>query len=117
MLKSIFRILRRIALILLIAGAVVSLAYGLSRTVNISPRFGRDGGGERFAQSAPAGANGQPAQPPQQFRGGGDEGFRENGSLSRGLFQVFTNALLIGLFTWIGLLLFRRYKRRIPATN
>lgn len=117
MLKSIFRILGRTLLILAIAGIVVGLTYGLSKTININPRFGRDGGEERFAQAAPPGANGQPGQPPRQFRGGDDEGFRDNGSWVRGLFQVFTNILLIGFFTFIGQLLFRRYRRRIPTTN
>ena len=117
MLKSIFRILGSTVLILAVAGIVVGLAYGVSRTVNINPRFGGEGGGERFTQAAPPGANGQPSLPPRQLGGGENEGFRENGSLTRGLFQVFTNILLIGLFTFIGQLLFRRYRRRIPTTN
>jgi hypothetical protein len=117
MLKSIFYVIARILLILLVAAAIVGLAsYGLSQTANLNPRFGNRAGGTNFDAARPPANNGQP--PAQNFRPrGGEEGFRGNGSLTRGLFQVFTNTLLIGMFTWLGLFIFNRNKRRASATN
>jgi hypothetical protein len=115
MLKSIFRILGRITIILLAAAVVIGLAFGASKLIPAGTSRFRPDDGQRF--TAPAGtagtANsaGQPNQPPRG-RGGDDEGFQDNGSLARGLFQVFTNTLLIGVFTWVGVLLLRYMKRR-----
>jgi hypothetical protein len=115
MIKSIFRILARILLILLVASAVVGLAYGASKmTGSAAPRFRPDDNPNFTQPGAPGGNNqaGQFARPP---RGpGGDEGFRENGSITRGLFDVLKNILIIGVITWIGVIIFRHSKRRLP---
>ena len=119
MLKSIFRILGRITIILLAAAVVVGLAFGVSKLTGAGASRFRSDDGQRF--TAPAGTSGvanSAGQPnrPARGRGGDDEGFGDNGSLARGLFQVFTNTLLIGIFTWVGVLLFRYTKRRSPTT-
>jgi hypothetical protein len=109
MLKSIFKIAGRIVLILAVAGIVAGLTYGVSKAVNITPRFGGDGNRERFQQQPGS----LPGQPPRQFRGD-DEGFRENGSLLRGIGDVLMNAAGIAIFTLAGWFIFRRYRRRLP---
>ena len=111
---SILRIFGRIALILLAAGIVIGLAYGLSRFTGNQSRFRSDGGGQRFTQPQAGDNNGQFARPP---RGGEDEGFRENGSIVAGLIQVLTKAVVIGVFTWIGLLVLYLVKRKPLQTS
>ena len=119
MLKSIFRILGRITIILLAAAVVVGLAFGVSKLTGAGASRFRPDDGQRFTApaGAPSAANsaGQPNRP-ARGPGGNDEGFRDNGSFARGLFQVFTNTLLIGIFTWVGVLLLRYTKRRTPTT-
>ncbi|MEI7849210.1 MAG: hypothetical protein WCK35_25660 [Chloroflexota bacterium] len=113
MLKSILRTLGRIALILLASGVVIGIAYGFSLMGNGNQNFRPDG--ERsFEQGSNTTQNGQNTRPPRRHEGG-EEGFRENGSVGRGLIQLTTNSLMIAIFTWVGLLIFRRFKRRLPA--
>jgi len=115
MLKSIFRILGRITIILLATVIVVGLAFGVSKLTGSGNSRFRPDEGQRF--TAPATGTdpaGQPNQPPRS-RGGDEEGFQDNGSLIRGLFQVFTNIVLIGVFTWVGVLLLQYSKRRTPT--
>lgn len=116
MLKSVFRILGRVVLILAVAGVVAGLAYGVSKAANISPRFGREGDRERFEQRQPGGLPNQPGQPPRQFRGD-DEGREGGGSLLRGIGDVLMNAAGIAIFTWAGWFIFRRYRRRLPKAS
>ena len=115
MIKSIFRILARIFLILLVASAVIGLAFGFSKmTASAAPRF-RPDDNPQFAQPGAPGSNnqsGQFARPPR--REGADEGSRENGSITRGLLDVLKNILIIGAITWIGVIIFRHSKRRLP---
>lgn len=113
MLKSILRTLGRIALILLASGIVIGIAYGFSLLGNGNQNFRPDG--ERsFEQGSNITENGRNNRLPRRHEEG-EEGFRENGSIGRGLIQLTTNSLIIAIFTWIGLLIFRRFKRRLPA--
>ena len=114
MLNSILRIIGRILLILLVAGVVIGAAFGLSTFTGGTGRF-RSGEGQRFTQPS-AGANNEAGQVGRPPRGGGDdEGVPNNGSISRGLVQVLTKAVVIGVITWIGLLLLRFYKQLLPG--
>lgn len=116
MLKSTLRVLGRTLLILLAAAIVSGIAYGLSTTTSGSTQRFRTEGEQRFEQPSAPGVGNQTGQPARSTRGREErDGFRENGSLTRGLFQVFTNILLVSLFTGLGLLLFKRNKNRIPA--
>ena len=112
MLTSILRILGRIVIILLVAIVVIGLASLLSKTTGSAQGFRSDEG----QRVAPPGGSNLAEQPGRPQRGEGDgEGIQANGSLFRGLFQVFTNSLIIAVFVWIGLLLFKRIKRQ-PET-
>jgi hypothetical protein len=118
MVKSIFRIMGRIVLILVVASVIIGIsAFGLSKLGNPNPRFGNREGGDNLAPARSAVTNGLPGQ---NFRGreGGDDGIRNNGSLVRGMVDVVTNGLIIGIFTWIGVLLFNYSRRRsVVRTN
>ncbi len=117
MLKSILRTLGRIALILLASGVVIGITYGFSLLGNGNQNF-RPEGERSFEQASPTrGNNNQSGQNTRQPRrhAEGEEEFRVNGSVGRGLIQFTTNSLLIAIFTWVGLLIFRRFKRRLPA--
>lgn len=110
MLKSILRILGRSLIILLAAVIVCSAAYGLSKVSGSSNTRFRSEEGQRFEPQGTSNQNGQTTRPPR--REGGEEGFRGNGSITRGLMQVFVNILLLTAFTWIGLILFNFGKNR-----
>ena len=116
MFTSILRIIGRIALILLVAAAVIGFVTMVSKTTSNTSGFRSDGEQRFLPQPGQVGNNqaGQPARPPR--REGGGEGFEGSGSIARGLIQVFTNGLLIGVFVWIGLLIFRRNKRQPPTS-
>lgn len=112
MLKSILRTLGRIALILLASSLVIGIAYGFSLLGNRNQNF-RPEGERSFEQGSNTTQNAQGTRPPRRHEAGA-EGFRENGSVGRGLIQFTTNSLIIAIFTWVGLLIFRRFKRRLP---
>ena len=113
--NSILRILGRITLILAAAAVVVGLAYGFSSITGSSARF-RPGDNQRFTPPS-SGSNNQSGQFSRQPRGDEGEGFRENGSLIAGLVQVLTKAVIIGVFTWLGLLALGLMKRKPPQAS
>ena len=117
MINSILRITGRIFLILLAAALVVGLSYGLSSITGRSAnRFG-SGEGQRFTPPG-SGLNNNGGQFARPARGGGDgEGFRENGSFIGGLVQVLAKALVIAVFTILGLIGLRLVKRQPPQTT
>ena len=114
MLKLIFILLGRTALILLAAGVVIGIAYSFSLTGSGSTRFGAEG--ERSFQQGSGtdgtNPNGQNTRPSHRREEGE---FRGNGAIARGIVELVTNILITGIFTWLGLLIFPRFRRRLPV--
>lgn len=116
MLKSSLTILGRVFIILLVSVVIFSIAYGFSLLNPSAGRF-RPEGSNRIGLSGAQSDNSSKNQQPNGRGREEHEGFRGGISITRGFGQFFTYSLIIAIFVWVGLLIFPRFRRRIPSDN
>ncbi|MEI6290515.1 MAG: hypothetical protein WCP19_08790 [Chloroflexota bacterium] len=115
MLKSTFTIFGRILIILLASAVIFSFAYAVSLANPSTGRFRPEGDHQVSSAGSTINNNTDSNNQPNFRSREGHEGSREGVSITRGLGQLFTNSLITAIFVWLGLLIFPRFRRRMPT--